>query len=155
MPQTPPVFPHRSSHREAVIPDVFTTNIKDERKEGADKQHVDVDGLVEDTIAMDLEGEVDNPRNYGPAPLDIVGRRPIIPSVSAPPLRFRSPIDHAGVGVHVSTKPAVTEDLLWRDPLEGEGKNKGGVLLCEVHGRACLEGTCEVYKMQLLEQEKS
>jgi len=137
-----------------VIPDIFTAKIKDGRKEGTDKQHIDVDGLVDDTITMDLEGEVDNPRNYGPAPLDIAGRRPI-PSVSAPPLRFRSPIDDAGVGVHVSTKPAVTEDPLWKDPSEGEGKNKGGVLLCEVHGRACLRGICEVYKMQLREQEKS
>ena len=45
---------------------------------------------------------------------------------------------------------------LWGDSLEGENMNKKDdeVLLCEVHGKACSRGICEVYEIQIREQRK-
>jgi len=53
-------------------------------------------------------------------------------------------------------RPRRTINSLFGDPFESENKNKRDdeVLLCEIHGKACPRGICEVYEMQLREQQE-
>lgn len=118
---------------------------------------VDMDELIAHTVAMDLGGEEDQ-EYYGAGLEDVLASAGIVAS-TAPPLPDHDPIDHTGVGVHVSgvtAKPVVVEDSLWGDPVEDKKKKKKDtvVLLCELHGKVCSRGICKVYEKQFREQKK-
>ena len=108
------------------------------------------------TVAMGLEGEEGDQEYYGAGLENVLSSAGIVSS-PAIPLPDHDPIDHTGVGVHVSgvfTKPIVVEDSLWGDPLEDKKKKNGDVLLCDLHGKVCSKGICKVYEKQLREHQK-
>ena len=115
-----------------------------------------MDELVARTIAMDLGDEGEH-EYYGAGLENVLASAGIVTSAALPP--EHDPIDHTGVGVHVSgvsTKPIVVEDSLWGDPMEVEDKKKkktGNTLLCELHGKVCSRGICKVYEKQKKEQD--
>ena len=112
---------------------------------------------------MDLEGEEYDDQEYYGASLENGLASAGIVTLPALPPPDHDPIDHTGVGVHVSgviTKPHIVEDSLWGDPLEERNKNKNKKkndvedLLCDYHGKVCSRGICKVYEKQLREQQK-
>ena len=114
-----------------------------------------MDELVARSMAMDLENEEDH--EYYGAGLENVLASAGVATSQAPPLPEHDPIDHTGVGVHVSgvsIQPIVVEDSLWGEPVEDKKKKKDDVLLCELHGKVCSRGICKVYEKQLREQRK-
>ncbi|KAF9650344.1 hypothetical protein BDM02DRAFT_1459447 [Thelephora ganbajun] len=111
---------------------------------------------------MDLDGEEEEDQEYYGAGMEnVLASAGIITSPTLPP-PDHGPIDHTGVGVHVSgvsTTPTVVEDSLWGDPLEEmnkrqKKKDEEEVLLCNFHGKVCSRGICKVYEKQLREQRK-
>jgi len=117
-----------------------------------------MDELVAHTVAMDLEDEEEDQEYYGAGLENVLASAGIVTS-PALHLPDHDPIDHTGVGVHVSgvsIKDVVVEDSLWGDPMEDKNKPKkdGGELLCEYHGKVCSRGICKVYEKQLREQQK-
>jgi hypothetical protein len=133
-----------------TLPPNLVTNGKGKGKEKAGPS-LDMDELVAQTIAMDLEHEEDQ-EYYGAGLENVLASAGIATSAALPP-PDHDPIDHNGVGVHVSgvsTKPIVVEDSLWGDPLENkkEKTKDEKVLLCDYHGKVCSRGICKVYEKQ-------
>lgn len=120
---------------------------------------ISVDELVAHTVAMELEEDEEYQEYYGAGVENIFPTAKNATSPTFPPLD-RDPIDHTGVGVHVSgvvVKTVVVEDSLWGDPLENLNKKKkkdGDPPLCDYHGRICSKGICKVYEKQLREFQK-
>jgi len=162
----PPVPPNQSGvdHKSpGTLPPNLVINGKGKGKEKAtNTQSVEVDELVAHTVAMELEDEEEDDQEYYGAGLENVLASAGIATSPALPPPDRDPIDHAGVGVHVSgvsVKPIIVEDSLWGDT-PGENKNKKNkdkkeeILLCDYHGKVCSRGICKVYEKQLREQKK-
>ena len=116
-----------------------------------------MDELIARTVAMDLENEEDHDEYYGAGLENVLASAGIVPS-PALQLPEHDPIDHTGVGVHVSgvsIKPIVVEDSLWGDPVEDKKpKKKDDAPLCELHGKVCSKGICKIYEKQLREHRK-
>jgi len=114
---------------------------------------------VAHTVAMDLEGEEEVQEYYGAGLEDVLASAGIVSSPALPP-PGPDPLDHTGVGVHVSgvsAKSIVVKDSLWGDPLEEMNKKRkkdDDTLLCDFHGKVCSRGVCKVYGKQLREQQK-
>lgn len=158
----PAVLPKQSGvdHKSpGTLPPNLVTNSKGKGKEKETaKPSVDMDELVAHTIAMDLEAGEEDQEYYGAGLENVLASAGIVAS-PAIPTPDHNPIDHTGVGVHVSgvfTKPIVVEDSLWGDPMEDKKKkNKDEVvLLCDLHGKVCSKGICKVYEKQKREQKK-
>lgn len=163
----PPVLPNSSgvNHKfPGTLPPNLVINGKGKGKgKETVKPSLDVDELVAHTVAMDLEDEEDDQEYYGAGLENVLASAGIAPSPALPTPDY-DPIDHTGVGVHVSGVSAadiVVEDSLWGDPLEDrkkKNKSKNGkdeeVLLCTYHGKVCSRGICKVYEKQLREQKK-
>jgi len=109
-----------------------------------------MDELIARTVAMDLDNEEEVHEYYGAGLENVLASAGIVPS-PALQLPEYDPIDHTGVGVHVSgvsIKPIVVEDSLWGDPVEDKKPKKDDAPLCELHGKVCSRGICKVYEKQ-------
>lgn len=168
-PAVPPNHSGVNHKSPGTLPPRLVANGKGKGKEKAtDGPSLDADELVARTIAMGLEGEGedDDPEFYGAGQENILASEGIATSSAPLPLDY-DPIDHTGLGVHVtgvSAKVIVVEDSLWGEPLEDKNKTKDKdkdkkkkddkVLLCTYHGKVCSRGICEVYGKQLREQKE-
>lgn len=158
-PAVPPKQSGVNHKSPATLPPNLVTNGKGKGKEKEkDKPFVDMDELVAHTIAMDLRDEEEDQEYYGAGLENVLATAGIVAS-PAIPTADHAPIDHSGVGVHVSgvsVKPIVVEDSLWGDPVEDKKKEnkKEPVLLCDLHGKVCSRGICKVYNKQYREQQK-
>lgn len=133
-PAVPPNHSGVNHKSPGTLPPNLVANGKGKGKEkAADAPSLDVDELMARTIAMDLGGEEgeDDPDYYGAGLEDVLSSAGIATSSALPPPDL-DPIDHTGVGVHVtgvSAKVIVVENSLWGKPPEdgnkSEDKDKG------------------------------
>lgn len=134
---------------------------KQKETDETDEPSPSADEILAHTIAMGLDGEDEEYQEYYGAGLgDPFASAGVATSPTLPLAPDYDPIDHTGVGVHVSgvtVKPVVVEDSLWGDPLENlnkEERKEDEVPLCDFHGKICSKGVCSVYGKQLREYRK-
>lgn len=143
----------------SLPPGLFTKDKGKGKQKETDEPSTAGDGLLAQTIGMELGWEDEDPEYqeyYGAGLVDVLASGGISTSPTLP-VPYQDPIDHSSIGVYVdgvTANETVVEDSLWGDPLEDINKKlkkEKKAPLCDNHGRVCSKGICKIYEKQLRE----